>query len=69
MKKPTVHFCKWCNDSFKIKLHEKETGDFFLLCPFCNHKHYRYFDGGEAVHADINNRHYKHQPFTIQGYI
>ena len=63
------HYCQHCKNTFKIKIHECEEGDAFILCPFCNHKHYRFFKGGIAIHGDINMRHYKDQPFTIRGTI
>lgn len=68
MIKPTIHYCKWCKESFKVKLHEEETGDFFIICPFCQHAHYRYFENGIAILSDINKRHYEDAPISIRGY-
>lgn len=50
------HFCKWCRSAFAVSLDENITGDFFLICPVCKHKHYRYFVRGEAVHCSITKR-------------
>ena len=49
----STHYCKHCNSSFRIKIHEYETGDFFLVCPNCRGKHYRHFEGGVAIHCNI----------------
>jgi len=51
-----IHYCKHCDADFEIKLHEFESGDFFLECPSCGWKHYRHFKNGIAVHCDIAKR-------------
>jgi esterase/lipase superfamily enzyme len=49
-----IHYCKHCNTHFTIKLHEHESGDFFLICPNCDGRHYRHFKNGIAEHCNLN---------------
>jgi hypothetical protein len=56
MRLNDLHYCKWCETNFKIKVHEKECGDFFLVCPTCKYKHYRRFENGVAVHCNLSER-------------
>lgn len=56
MKKSTRHYCKHCEHDFMIELHEHESGDFFLVCPYCEWKHYRRFENGDAVHCEFTKR-------------
>lgn len=51
-----IHYCKFCDCTFRIKIHELETGDFFIKCPRCDKNHYRYFENGVAIHCEINKR-------------
>jgi len=60
-----IHYCKACDNSFRVKIHEKETGDFILVCPTCSSPHYRHFNNGQAVHCDINKR--KLEPIILKG--
>ena len=46
------HWCQHCQKKFSVRIHEYETGDFFLVCP-CGWNHYRYFESGQAKHFDI----------------
>ena len=66
MIRPNLHYCKHCNIYFNVKIHDLETGDFFLICPNCNYSHYRYFENGKAIHCDINQR--KSEPITLKGF-
>ena len=51
------HYCKHCDSNFAIKIHEfVDTGDFFLVCPYCEYEHYRFFKDGIATHCDIDKR-------------
>lgn len=50
------HYCKHCDKDFRVKIAPDETGDFFLVCPYCNWKHYRRIENGVAVHADFSKR-------------
>jgi hypothetical protein len=59
------HYCKHCDESFFIKIHPKETGDFFLVCPYCSWPHYRFFKDGLAMHCDIKQR--LEDPIEIKG--
>ncbi len=66
MTNRTDHYCKHCDSDFKVNLHEKETGDFFLLCPKCNWPHYRYFENGIAIHCELKDR--KSKPIEVKGF-
>ena len=48
-----LHYCKFCSSNFHVKIHEKETGDFLLICPGCGWEHYRRFKNGVAIHCEI----------------
>jgi hypothetical protein len=63
--RPTQHYCKHCQTSFHVRLHEDETGDFFLECPECKWPHYRRFEGGQAVHTELKLA--RSKPVTIRG--
>lgn len=60
------HFCFDCNNTFKVKVHERETGDVFIRCPFCKVDHYRYFKDGDAIHCKLDKA--KVEPFVIKGF-
>lgn len=62
---PEQHWCKHCDRVFLAKLHEKETGDFFLVCPGCGWRHYRRFEKGVAVHCELSKR--ESTPIEIRG--
>jgi len=51
-----VHYCKACDSEFRIKVDKELTGDYFIVCPRCERRHYRYFYAGEAQHCDITKR-------------
>lgn len=59
------HYCKCCETTFEIKIHEYETGDFILVCPKCSHGHYRYFELGIAKHCEITKA--RREPIKIMG--
>lgn len=65
MMRATQHYCKHCQTSFHVRLHESETGDFFLECPTCGWNHYRHFHNGEAVHCELADR--LSDPVKIKG--
>jgi hypothetical protein len=60
-----IHYCKHCDSNFKVKIHELETGDFFLVCPNCKWKHYRFFKNGVAIHCELKER--LGEPIVIEG--
>jgi hypothetical protein len=60
-----VHWCKACKQYFKLDLESDTTGDFFLVCPNCQRKHYRYFEHGQVIHCDIAKR--KSEPIEIRS--
>lgn len=51
-----LHYCKHCESEFLIKVDPEQTGDYFIVCPVCQSKHYRYFYNGVAIHCDITRR-------------
>ncbi len=60
-----VHYCKHCDDNFRTDFAEKETGDFFLVCPWCEFLHYRRIENGIAVHCELSKR--KSEPIEVRG--
>ena len=62
----SVHTCMSCGNNFKIKVHERESGDAFLRCPFCKKDHYRNFKDGAVRHASLSRA--KREPFVIKGF-
>lgn len=58
------HYCKHCNNHFKIEVDPELTGDYFLVCPTCKWQHYRYFYNGTAIHCDITRR--KKDPVVLR---
>ena len=61
----SLHYCKHCDCEFDVSIHEAETGDFFLICPRCGWRHYRYFEMGVAKHCEITKR--INEPLNLMG--
>jgi hypothetical protein len=61
-RKKEIYYCKHCDTMYLVVIDEMETGDRFLVCPTCNWKHYRCFENGVAIHANVQG-----QPVEIRG--
>jgi hypothetical protein len=57
-RKKEICYCKHCDTMFLVVIDKMETGD----CPTCNRKHYRCFENGVAIHANVQG-----QPVEIRG--
>ena len=47
-----VHYCKWCEATWDLRVPDTLVGDALLECPRCGYMHPRQFELGVAVSCE-----------------